>query len=67
MESALAAKDAEVAGARGQYDAAAARLQERKDALAGCEQGIADAQRKRAELSRALSAAAIERKKLENK
>ena len=67
MESALAAEDAEVAGARAQYEAAAARLQERKEALAGCEQGIADAQRERAELSKALSTAGIERKKLENK
>ena len=56
-----------MAGARGQYEAAAARLQERKEALAGCEQGIADAQRERGELSKALSAAGIERKKLENK
>ncbi len=67
MEKAQAAKDAEVAQARGDYEAAAARLQERKAALLECEQGIADLQRERAELNRALGAAGTERKRLENK
>ena len=61
------AKDAEVAEARGTYEAAAARLQERKAALLECEQGIADLQRQRAELSKAIGAAGSEKKRLENK
>ncbi len=67
MEKAQAAKDAEVTQARGAYEAAAARLQERKVALLECEQGIADLQRERAELNKALGAAGTERKRLENK
>jgi len=67
IEKALASKDAEVAQARSAYEAAAARLQERKAALLECEQGIAEAQREHAELNKALSAAGVERKKLENK
>ena len=67
MERAQAATDAEVAQARSAYKAAAARLQERKAALLECEQGIADLQRERAELNRALTAAASEKKRLENK
>ena len=67
MEKALAAKDAEVAQARNSYEAAAAKLQERRTALAECEQGIAALQAERAQLSKALSASGVERKKLENR
>ena len=67
MEKALAAKDAEVAQACGSYEAAAAKLQERRAALAECEQGIAALQAERVQLNKALSASGVERKKLENR
>lgn len=67
MEKALAAKDAEVAQACGSYEAAAAKLQERRAALAECEQGITALQAERSQLNKALSASAVERKKLENR
>ena len=66
-EKVLKAKEAEVADARGRYEAAAARLQERRTALAAAEEGIAQLQVERAALSKALSSAGVERKKLESK
>jgi chromosome segregation ATPase len=67
MEKALETKDAEVAQAQRSYEAAAAKLQEHRAALADCEQGIAALRAERVQLSSALGAAGAERKKLENR
>ncbi len=63
----MAKLDAEVAEVRGRYEAAAAKLQERRQALLEREQGIAELAKQRAELERESTDAAVNKKKLEHK
>ncbi|BDA47769.1 Structural maintenance of chromosomes protein 2 [Coccomyxa sp. Obi] len=67
LEAAAAKLDAEVADVRGRYEAAAAKLQERRDALVKCDHGIADLAKQRAVLERQSTDAAVDKKKLEHK
>ncbi len=67
LEAAAGKLDAEVAEVRGSYEAAAAKLQERRDALSECERGIGDLAKQRAQLERESTDAAINKKKLEHK
>lgn len=67
LEAAAEKLDAEVAEVRGRYEAAAAKLQERREALFECERGIADLKEQRTELEREATDAAVNKKKLEHK
>lgn len=67
LEAAAAKLDAEVAEVRGRYEAAAAKLQERRKALLECDHGIAQLAKQRAELERESTDAAVNKKKLEHK
>lgn len=67
LEAAAAKLDAEVAEVRGRYEAAAAKLQERRKVLLECDQGIAQLANERAELERQSTDAAVNKKKLEHK
>lgn len=67
LEAAAEKLDAEVAEVRGSYEAAAAKLQERRDALSECDRGIGDLAKQRAELERDSTDAAVNKKKLEHK
>ncbi|EIE18219.1 RecF/RecN/SMC protein [Coccomyxa subellipsoidea C-169] len=67
LEAAAEKLDAEVAEVRGSYEAAAAKLQERRDALSECERGIGDLAKQRAQLERESTDAAVNKKKLEHK